>query len=175
MPFFCRREYLRYFCRYLTVKMKKIKTKYHRLLMLLSLLAATVASQAQINTDQVVNIGRNALYFEDYILAIQYFNQAIKAKPFLAEPYFYRSVAKISLEDYQGAEQDAGLAIERNPFIVDAYQVRGVSRQNLGDFKGAVEDYDAGLNLMPEDKNLLLNRAVCQTALKNYDESTRVI
>ena len=112
--------------------------------------AATLFTQAQINTDQVVNIGRNALYFEDYILAIQYFNQAIKAKPFLAEPYFYRAVAKISLEDYQGAEQDAGMAIERNPFIVDAYQVRGVSRQNLGNFKGAVEDYDAGLKLMPE-------------------------
>ena len=134
-------------------------------------LVAALGTQAQINTDQVVNIGRNALYFEDYILAIQYFNQAIKAKPFLAEPYFYRSVAKISLEDYQGAEQDAGMAIERNPFIVDAYQVRGVSRQNLGNFAGAVEDYDAGLQLMPEDKNLLFNRAVCETALKNYDEA----
>ena len=139
--------------------------------MLLAGLAAAVGVQAQINTDQVVNIGRNALYFEDYILAIQYFNQAIKAKPFLAEPYFYRSVAKISLEDYKGAEQDAGMAIERNPFIVDAYQVRGVSRQNLGNYAGAVEDYDAGLKLMPEDKNLLINRAVCQTALKNYDEA----
>ena len=97
--------------------------------MLLLALLAALGVQAQINTDQVVNIGRNALFFEDYILAIQYFNQAIKAKPFLADPYFYRSVAKISLEDYQGAEQDASLAIERNPFIVDAYQVRGVSRQ----------------------------------------------
>ena len=139
--------------------------------LLLALLVTAMGMQAQINTDQVVNIGRNALYFEDYILAIQYFNQAIKAKPFLAEPYFYRSVAKISLEDYQGAEKDAGLAIERNPFIVDAYQVRGVSRQNLGNFKGAVEDYDAGLELMPEDKNLLINRAICQSALKNYDEA----
>jgi len=126
---------------------------------------------AQINTDQVVNIGRNALYFEDYVLAIQYFNQAIKAKPFLAEPYFYRSVAKISLEDYGGAEQDAAMAIERNPFIVDAYQVRGVARQNLRNYKGAVEDYDAGLNLMPEDKNMLMNRAVCEIELKNYDEA----
>ena len=134
-------------------------------------LLAAMAVQAQINTDQVVNIGRNALYFEDYILAIQYFNQAIKAKPFLAEPYFYRSVAKISLEDYRGAEQDAGMAIERNPFIVDAYQVRGVSRQNLGDFAGAIKDYDEGLKLMPEDKNLLVNRAVCETALKNYDQA----
>ena len=79
---------------------------YRRLLLVLALMV-TVGVQAQINTEQVVNIGRNALYFEDYILAIQYFNQAIKAKPFLAEPYFFRSVAKISLEDYQGAEQDA--------------------------------------------------------------------
>ena len=150
----------------------KLRQKiYSRLAVLLVLLACSVGSLAQINTDQVVNIGRNALYFEDYILAIQYFNQAIKAKPFLAEPYFYRSVAKISLEDYRGAEQDAGMAIERNPFIVDAYQVRGVSRQNLGDFKGAIEDYDAGLKLMPEDKNLLINRAVCQSALKSYDDA----
>ena len=139
--------------------------------MLLVLMGAALSAFAQINTDQVVNIGRNALYFEDYILAIQYFNQAIKAKPFLAEPYFYRSVAKISLEDYGGAEQDAGMAIERNPFIVDAYQVRGVARQNLGNFKGAVEDYDAGLQLMPEDKNLLINRAICQSALNNYEEA----
>ena len=140
-------------------------------MLLLAALAILPPVKAQINTEQVINIGRNALYFEDYILAIQYFNQAIKAKPFLAEPYFYRSVAKVSLEDYRGAEQDAAMAIERNPFIVDAYQVRGVSRQNLGDFKGAVEDYDAGLKLMPEDKNLLLNRAVCQSALKNYDDA----
>ena len=144
---------------------------YRRLTLLLVVCMAAIGVHAQINTEQVVNIGRNALYFEDYILAIQYFNQAIKAKPFLAEPYFYRSVAKISLEDYQGAEQDAAMAIERNPFIVDAYQVRGVSRQNMGNYAGAVEDYDAGLNLMPEDKNLLFNRAICETALRNYDEA----
>ena len=140
--------------------MKKKLTTYCRLALLLAwLLSAPAGVLAQINTEQVVNIGRNALYFEDYVLAIQYFNQAIKAKPFLAEPYFYRSVAKISLEDYSGAEQDAGMAIERNPFIVDAYQVRGVSRQNLGNYAGAVEDYNAGLELMPEDKNLLFNRS----------------
>ena len=80
--------------------MKQITAIYRRLAMLLAIMGAALSSFAQINTDQVVNIGRNALYFEDYILAIQYFNQAIKAKPFLAEPYFYRSVAKISLEDY---------------------------------------------------------------------------
>ena len=57
--------------------MKKVLTKYRRFTLLFILLVA-MGANAQINTDQVVNIGRNALYFEDYILAIQYFNQAIK-------------------------------------------------------------------------------------------------
>jgi len=65
-----------------------------------------LSMQAQINTDHMMTIGRNALYFEDYVLSIQYFNQVIKAKPYLAEPYFFRGVAKLYLEDYAGAEDD---------------------------------------------------------------------
>ena len=42
---------------------------------------------AQINTDRVMTIARNALYFEDYVLSIQYFNQVINAKPYLYEPF----------------------------------------------------------------------------------------
>ena len=44
----------------------------------------TISLFAQINTDRVLAIGRNALYFEDYVLSIQYFNQVIKSKPWLA-------------------------------------------------------------------------------------------
>ena len=82
---------------------------------------------AQINTDRVLTIGRNALYFEDYVLSIQYFNQVIKSKPWLAEPYFYRAVAKINLDDYKGAEEDCTLCLERNPFLVQAYYARGIA------------------------------------------------
>lgn len=126
---------------------------------------------AQINTDQVMIIGRNALYFEDYILSIQYFNQVIKAKPYLAEPYFFRAVAKFYLEDYRGAEKDCDLAIERNPFIVDAYQVRGISRQELGNDKGAIEDYNQGLKYLPESKFFLINKAVAQQKIEDYKGS----
>ena len=68
-------------------------------LSLILLILSITGVSAQINTDRVMNIGRNALYFEDYILSIQYFNQVIKVKPYLADPYFYRAVAKLSLED----------------------------------------------------------------------------
>ena len=49
-----------------------------------------VMAFGQINTERVMTIGRNALYFEDYVLSIQYFNQAINANPYLAEPYLSR-------------------------------------------------------------------------------------
>ena len=87
-----------------------------------------LAGWAQINTERVMAIGRNALYFEDYVLSIQYFNQVIGAKPYLADPYFFRGLAKINLDDYPGAESDCSEAIERNPFVVNAYQVRGLAR-----------------------------------------------
>ena len=41
----------------------------------------SLSLNAQLNTDRLTSIGRNALYFEDYVLSIQYFNQVIKAKP----------------------------------------------------------------------------------------------
>ena len=50
--------------------------------------------------------GRAALYFEDYVLAIQYFNQVINVKPYLADPYFFRGLAKSELDDNLGAIAD---------------------------------------------------------------------
>ena len=137
----------------------------------LAIIASFSHVKAQINTQQVMNIGRNALYFEDYLLSIQYFNQVVKAKPYLAEPYFYRSIAKLELEDYKGAEEDCSLAIERNPFIVDAYQVRGIARQTLHDLRGAIADYEVGLRYMPEHKVFLVNKAVCEQELKEYGKA----
>lgn len=146
-------------------KMKKI------LLYICISCISVCGAYAQINTAQVLNVGRNALYFEDYVLSIQYFNQVIKIKPYLAEPYFYRAVAKINLEDYKGAEEDCTKALEINPFITDAYQVRGIARQTLRKNKEAIEDYTKGLKMMPEDKALLFNKAVCEEAEKEFDAS----
>lgn len=140
-------------------------------LSIISFLALIIpfGGKAQINTDQVIQIGRNALYFEDYVLSIQYFNQVIAAKPYLAQPYFYRALAKFNLDDLQGAEQDATTAIEHNPFIVDAYEIRGVARQNLGKAQEAIADYDQALSMLPENRGLLYNKALAQESIRDYD------
>ena len=138
---------------------------------LLLMLSVGFAANAQINTDQVIKIGRNALYFEDYLVSIQYFNQAIQAKPYLAQPYLYRAIAKLNLEDFIGAEKDATLAIERNPFIPDCWEVRGVARQNLGKDREAIADYTQLLTLIPENRNILFNKAMAQLGIKDYSEA----
>ena len=126
---------------------------------------------AQINTDRVMAIARNALYFEDYVLSIQYFNQVISAKPYLYEPYFYRGLAKFNLDDYSGAEMDCTRAIDRNPFVVNAYQVRGLSRIRQQKYDDAISDYRTALRYDPENTVLWHNLSLCHLSKKDYDEA----
>lgn len=119
----------------------------------------------------MMSVGRTALYFEDYVLSIQYFNQVINAKPYLAEPYFYRAVAKLSLEDYRGAEQDCSNAIERNPFVVNSYQVRGLARVYQGRYTDAIGDFRKGLSLEPDNTSMRHNLILCLERDNRKDEA----
>ena len=151
-----------------------MKSILRQILSLLIILASYASASAQVNTDQVMRVGQNALYFEDYLLSIQYFNQAIQSKPYLATPYFYRSIAKLNLEDYVGAEADASKALELNPYLSDAWEVRGVARQNLGYNRRAIDDYTEALKLLPRNRQLLFNKALALTDLKEYDAASDV-
>ncbi|OAV67178.1 lipoprotein NlpI [Bacteroidales bacterium Barb4] len=148
--------------------MKKATMQMKKVLFLLVMLSGCLSLPAQINTDRVLAVGRNALYFEDYVLSIQYFNQVIRSKPWLAEPYFYRAVAKINLDDFQGAEEDCSLCIARNPFLVQAYYARGIARQSQEKYNDAIGDYEKGLGYRPEDRQMLVNMAVAYIQKKDY-------
>ena len=138
-----------------------------RILLFLALLPMVV--QAQFNTDRLVMIGRSALYYEDYVLSIQYFNQAISMKPWLYEPWFFRGVAKFYLDDFRGAESDCTEAIERNPYVINAYELRGLCRINQKKYREAVSDYDRALRYNPDNQGLWHNRILCLIQEKDYD------
>ncbi|MBO7112149.1 MAG: tetratricopeptide repeat protein [Bacteroidaceae bacterium] len=129
--------------------------------------------KAQINTDRMMSVGKTALYFDDYVLSIQYFNQVISAKPYLAEPYFYRAVAKLSLEDYRGAEQDCNSSISRNPFVVNAYQVRGLARVYQEHYDEAIGDFREGLRLDPDNRSMRHNLILCLARSGRKEEAIR--
>lgn len=126
---------------------------------------------AQLDTDNVMRMGKNAYYYEDYMVAIHYFNMVIDAKPYLYEPYFFRGLCKLQLDDYAGAENDVTKALDRHPFVKDAHEVRGVARQQLGQFAGAIADYDTALMTQPDNRNVMYNRALAQIATGAYDDA----
>lgn len=123
---------------------------------------------AQWNTERILANGQNALYFEDYLLSIQYFNQIIKIKPYLAEPYLSRAIAKIQLGDYQGADQDCTEAIERNPFLPQAYYARGFARRKMNFLPEAINDFTKSLEFSPSSFALLMNRMDARIENKEY-------
>ncbi len=134
-------------------------------------LLAPAQARAQVNAEQVLIIGRNVLSMDDYMLAIQYFNAAIKAKPYMADPYFFRALAKLQLDDYRGAVEDCTLALERNKFKVEAYKLRGFALQNMGRDSLALADYDRGLAHDPTDRYFLFYKAIAQSDLHSFDEA----
>ena len=145
----------------------------HLARLILTLLISHLSISAQIDVDRTIAIGRNAIHFQDYIVSLGYFNQVISLRPWMAEPYFYRAVAKISLDDYLGAEEDASLALERNPIFPRAYLLRGIARFNLKEYRKASEDFLKGLKLSPKDQNLLYNLSIALLEDKQLDVAER--
>ena len=145
----------------------------HLARLILTLLISHLSISAQIDVDRTIAIGRNAIHFQDYIVSLGYFNQVISLRPWMAEPYFYRAVAKISLDDYLGAEEDASLALERNPIFPRAYLLRGIARFNLREYRKASEDFLKGLKLSPKDQNLLYNLSISLLEDKQLDGAER--
>lgn len=123
---------------------------------------------AQLNTDRLMTVGRSALYYEDYVLSIQYFNQAISAKPYLYEPWYFRAIAKFYLDDFAGAEADCTQALDRNPYVVSCYELRGLCRIRLRRFSDAVSDYTRALRYDPENQGLWFNRVLCHVQDSDY-------
>lgn len=130
---------------------------------------------AQTNTDGVITIGRNALYYEDYALSIQYFNEAIQAKPYLYEPYYFRAVAKYYLGDYYGAVEDCSASIDRDPFVDDCYKLRAINYIMVGKYHNAIDDYRHLINQQSDSKDFWYNMVLCQTQLDSLNNADKLL
>lgn len=133
------------------------------------LLSCCAHVRAQYNTDRVLTAGRSALYYEDYVLSIQYFNSIITLKPFLYQPWFYRGIAKFYLGDYTGAESDCTEAMKLNPYVVGMYELRGLCRIKQDNYDGAIADYDVAIRYAPTEQGFWFNRVLCRMEKEDYD------
>mgnify|MGYP004505043585 CR=1 FL=1 len=132
---------------------------------------ASLSIYGQYKVERLILSGRVALHYEDYVLSIQYFNQALTQKPFLWEPWQLRAIAKFYLDDWSGAEADASRAIELNPYITELYDLRGISRIRMEQYADAIDDYSKAISLEPGNRNYWYNRAACYMEQKDYDNA----
>lgn len=97
---------------------------------------------------------------------IQYFNSAIKSAPHLAEPYYYRGLAKYSLDDYPGQRQIAMKPSGETPFSMGHFisepSVATHWAKTLSPYKTTAVSYAT----IPT-KGALHNSALLQMALKD--------
>lgn len=140
-------------------------------LLLVIIIASPLLAMAQYNIDKLIRVGQSALYYEDYVLSIQYFTRAITAKPYLYEPWLGRGEAKFRLDDYVGAEADCDEAIRLNPYVPVIYELRGLCRIRQNNFQGAIADYDKTIEYEPDNKGLWYNRVLCRIENKDYGKA----
>lgn len=142
----------------------------HRLALRLAaaLLWLPFALHAQYRIDKVMEAGRSALYFEDYVLAMQYFDRVISSKPNLYEPWYMKALAEYHLENYTGANADATKAISLNPYVDKIFELRAVARIRLGNFVGASADFTDARRINPVNRDYWYNRAFCSYKMALY-------
>lgn len=130
-----------------------------------------LASFAQISATEAIEMGRSAMFYDDYMTAVHYFSTALEARPYLSEAYYNRATANFNMAEYTEAEKDLDKAIEFNPFHVEYYQLRGLCRIHNERYEGAVEDYSQVVIDNPEDQSAYYNRALCLYELKDYAQA----
>lgn len=142
-----------------------------RCLVVIACMLYPLITYAQINVENVLDMGRRAIGIDDYLTSIQHFNKVAEARPNDYRAYYYRAYAKFSLEDYQGAADDCTQALTCNPYITEVYQLRGLCRIHLSDFQGAIEDYDYVTHHLPDEQGAYYNRALCKLELKQFESA----
>lgn len=139
----------------------------------------SIAGRAQINSERMLDMGRNALYFEDYVVSMDYFNKVIEAKPYLTDPYYFRAIAKLYLEDFRGCISDCNKALDINPFLPKVYYLRGYAKRYINEWDSSTADMKKTLEFEPDNKevrSVIIENLVMQKRFDDaYDESMNAI
>lgn len=136
--------------------------------LILLFLGLSLTLTAQWNTYNMLQMGKSAIYFDDYISAIENFNNIIRIKPYLSEPYFFRGLAKMNLDDYEGAIKDYSQAIELNPNYFHAFMYRGIAYHHMRKFEEAMKDYNTAISIDPGNAYVYANRGMTKAAAGDF-------
>ncbi|MFA0963721.1 tetratricopeptide repeat protein [Roseivirga sp. BDSF3-8] len=108
---------------------------------------------------------------EQYVQAIEYYDNAVSIDTASEEAYFQRGVANSRLLNAGRAEDDWTRAIEINPSNGDSYRNRGIVRLRQEKFEQALEDFNKAFELLGNMSDLYLNRGFVMLMLERPAEA----
>ena len=104
--------------------------KFKKLLFLVLLLFPVVGLAQDVDAEIYIEQGIEAYEIEEYIEALDAFDEAAEADPNNADAYFHRGVVKAKIKQYKEAFKDFNQAIRLDPEH-KSYSKRGVLRKEL--------------------------------------------
>ena len=140
-------------------------------LIILFALVLNLDSFSQLNAEKYISMAREDLQNQNYTLAIQRLNFAVKAKPYLVDAYFLRAMAKYRLGDYKGATDDYTQCIRINPLSAASFQNRGIARSQYDDHFGAIEDYKLAIKIDPLNYFIIIQKASSEVQIEEYENA----
>jgi len=95
--------------------------------------------------------GRAHFRNEDFDLAVQDFDEAIRLRPGFLNAFFQRGDVYLATQQYDLALQDYNEVIRLDPTDAIAFKFRGDVYLAQGETERALQDYDEALRLDPDD------------------------
>lgn len=129
------------------------------------------ALHGQINVNNYIFRGKQAIVNNQYPDAIELLSEVIQVRPEMHEPYFLRAIAKYNLGDFKGAETDLTRSLDIKPNFPDALMYRGVTRQRMLNFSAAIQDFDRALHIDAFNDEVLTSKAFARTVQGKYDDA----
>ena len=121
--------------------------------------------------EQFVQRGERHLDERRYLIAIDDFNQALKADPKLAKAYAGRGWGFYYEEDSTTALNDFAKAIELEPTLADAHHGRGLVHRELGKHQEAIADFSNAIRNDPSNFDSYNERGITYTRLRDYNKA----
>ena len=116
-----------------------------------------------------IELALQALQSEDYMSVIQYTTEQLTEQSKDVDALVLRATAYAVVGDLANAFADINAAIKY--WTKKALVAQSQLYLSRASYYSAIEDYDAGLEYLPENKTFLLNKAIAQQNVKDYDGS----
>jgi len=126
---------------------------------------------ADINTIDWCQIGRQAFVDNRLDKALDAYNKAIESNSKIAEAYNGRGVTYIKLGNSNQAIADYSKAIELNPMYAQAYYNRGNAYYRSADYNQAITDYNKAIELNPKIAEAYNSRGVTDDEIGNDNQA----